>query len=145
MPKPKTPLLATDCVAIDTGGRVLLIRRRFQPFAGTYSLPGGFIEIGETVPEGCRRELFEETGVRAGRLKLIGVYSDPKRDPRGHTVSIAYATRIAGSKVQLKAGDDAAAAEWIEDWAHLELAFDHAVILKEAWRMLEPPRSRRSR
>jgi 8-oxo-dGTP diphosphatase len=145
MPKPKTPLLAADCVAIDSGGRVLLIRRKFQPFAGMYSLPGGFIEIGETVPDGCRRELLEETGVRAGRLQLIGVYSDPKRDPRGHTVSIAYATRIAGSKVQLKAGDDAAAAEWIEHWSRLEIAFDHAVILRDARRMLEPPRARRSR
>ncbi len=136
MPKPKTPLLTTDCVAIDAGERVLLIRRRFAPFRGSFALPGGFIDIGETVEEGCRRELREETGVAAGRLQLIGVYSDPKRDPRGHTVSIAYATRVGGADVTAEAGDDATAAEWIADWWRLKIAFDHQVILRDAWRML---------
>jgi 8-oxo-dGTP diphosphatase len=139
MPQPKTPLLAADCVAIDAGGRVLLIRRRYPPFAGMYALPGGFIEIGETVEEGCRRELGEETGVRAGALKLIGVYSDPKRDPRGHTVSVAFLTRVARGKA--RAGDDAAAAEWVADWSRIELAFDHGRILRDARRALalQPP------
>jgi 8-oxo-dGTP diphosphatase len=143
MSKPKTPLLAADCVAVDAGGRVLLIRRRFEPFAGKYALPGGFIEVGETVEAGCRRELLEETGVRAGPLRIIGVYSDPKRDPRGHTVSVAYLARVR--RANPVAGDDAQAAEWIANWSSLELAFDHAVILRDARRVLKGERNRKGR
>jgi 8-oxo-dGTP diphosphatase len=85
MPAPVTPRLATDCVVFDGRGRALLVRRANPPFKGSYALPGGFVEIGETVETACRRELLEETGVIARRLKLVGVYADPHRDPRGHT------------------------------------------------------------
>ena len=84
---PKTPALTVDCVLFDAKGRLLLIRRGNPPFKGRYALPGGFVDVGETVEDACRRELMEETGVKAGRLELIGVYSDPKRDPCGHTWS----------------------------------------------------------
>jgi 8-oxo-dGTP diphosphatase len=134
MPLPNTPRLTTDCVAVDGKGRVLLVRRARPPFKGRYSLPGGFVDIGETVEEACRRELMEETGVKAGRLRLLGVYSDPKRDPRGHVCAVAFLTRIA--RATPKAGDDAAAAEWIEDWTKLDLAFDHAKVLRDAMRAL---------
>ena len=113
----QTPLLSVDCVVFDAKGRVLLVRRGHPPFKGKYALPGGFVEIGETVEDACRRELMEETGVKAGRLELIGVYSDPKRDPRGHTCSVAFLTRVA--RATPKAGDDAAAAEWVEAWSRL--------------------------
>jgi len=86
------------------------------------------------VEDACRRELKEETGVKAGRLELLGVYSDPKRDPRGHTCSVAFLARIA--RATPKGGDDAAAAEWVEDWSKLDLAFDHAKILRDAKRAL---------
>jgi len=72
--------------------------------------------------------------VKAGRLELLGVYSDPKRDPRGHTCSVAFLARIA--RATPKGGDDAAAAEWVEDWSKLDLAFDHAKILRDAKRAL---------
>jgi 8-oxo-dGTP diphosphatase len=134
MPVPKTPLLTTDCVAVDAKGRVLLVRRGHPPFKGKHALPGGFVEIGETVEDACRRELMEETGVKAGRLWLLGVYSDPKRDPRGHTCAVVFLTRIA--RATPKAGDDAAAAEWVDDWSKLDLAFDHASILRDAKRKL---------
>jgi 8-oxo-dGTP diphosphatase len=134
MPVPKTPLLTTDCVAVDAKGRVLLVRRGHPPFKGKHALPGGFVEIGETVEDACRRELMEETGVKAGRLRLLGVYSDPKRDPRGHTCAVVFLTRAA--RATPKAGDDAAAAEWVEDWSKLDLAFDHASILRDAKRKL---------
>lgn len=133
--RPVTPLLAADCVAVDPKGRVLLIRRGHPPFKGAYALPGGFVDVGETVQDACRRELMEETGVKASKLTLIGVYSDPRRDPRGHTVGVAYLTRIRS--VAPKAGDDAAAAEWVEDWRRIELAFDHKDILRDAWKMLK--------
>jgi len=74
MPTPKTPLLAADCVVFDARGRVLLIRRGNPPFKGKYALPGGFVEIGETVEDACRRELMEETGGRpaGARRRLFG-------------------------------------------------------------------------
>jgi 8-oxo-dGTP diphosphatase len=134
MPFPETPALTVDCVVIDAKGRLLLIRRGNPPFKGKYALPGGFVDVGETVEEACRRELEEETGVKARRLELIGVYSDPKRDPRGHTCSVAFLARVATPKP--KAGDDAAAAEWVADRAKLDLAFDHARILRDARRLL---------
>ena len=99
MAAPKTPLLTTDCVICDRDGRVLLIRRKNEPFKGTYALPGGFVDIGETVEAACRREALEETGLAVGELRLVGVYSDPYRDPRGHTVSIVYSLACRGRQV----------------------------------------------
>ena len=134
MAKPVTPLLAVDAVVLDARRRLLLVRRKFPPFQGMYALPGGFVEVGETLEDACRRELMEETGVAAGRLRLVGVYSDPQRDPRRHCVSAVYLTRVRSSKAT--AGDDAAAIEWVDDWRHLDLAFDHALVLKDAMRLL---------
>jgi len=129
----KTPLLATDCVVLDAKNRVLLIHRGNAPFKGRYALPGGFVDLGETVEDACRRELLEETGVKAGRLTLVGVYSDPKRDPRGHTVSTVFLTRVRSASA--KAGDDAAAVEWVDRWQSLPLAFDHTKVLRDAMRL----------
>jgi 8-oxo-dGTP diphosphatase len=143
MPKPKTPLLAADCVVRDAKGRVLLIRRKFPPFRGSYALPGGFVEVGETVEDAARRELMEETGVKAGRLRMLGVYSDPERDPRGHTCSVVFLANAP--RAQPQAGDDAAAAEWVADWTKVELAFDHAKILADARKLLMRERARRGR
>jgi 8-oxo-dGTP diphosphatase len=134
MPKPVTPRLCTDCIAVDAKGRVLLIKRGHPPFVGHYALPGGFVDIGETVDDACRRELMEETGVKAGKLHLVGVYSDPKRDPRFHSAAVAYLTRVRAPKAT--AGDDAAAVEWIDDWRKVDLAFDHNIILRDAMRLL---------
>jgi len=135
MAKPVTPLLAVDCVVLDRENRVLLIRRRNAPFRGQYALPGGFVDVGETVEAACRRELLEETGVKAGRVTLVGVFSDPTRDPRGHTVGVAFLTRVRSPKAV--AGDDAAAVEWVARWQHLDLAFDHKKILRAAMRLTE--------
>ena len=134
MPFPATPALTTDCVVFDERGCVLLIRRGNEPFKGSYALPGGFVDVGERVEDGCRRELSEETGLHVGELRLIGVYSDPGRDPRGHTCSIAYLARVGRADVE--AGDDAAAAEWVADWRRERLAFDHAQIIADAERVL---------
>jgi 8-oxo-dGTP diphosphatase len=141
--QPRTPLLAVDCAVFDAEGRVLLIRRGNPPFKGYHALPGGFVEVGETVEAACRRELAEETGVKARRLQLLGVYSDPGRDPRGHTCSIVFLARVA--RAAAKGSDDAAAAEWVKDWSEVELAFDHAAILADAARMLRRGRSSKGR
>jgi 8-oxo-dGTP diphosphatase len=131
MALPKTPLLTTDCVICDRDGRVLLIRRKNEPFKGAYALPGGFVDVGETVEAACRREVLEETGLTVDELQLIGVYSAPGRDPRGHTVSIAYLTLLPLAPSPA-AGSDAEAAQWVKDWRSLDLAFDHAKIIADA-------------
>ena len=135
MPLPKTPALTVDCVVFDARGRVLLIRRKNEPFKGAYALPGGFAEIGETVEAACRRELLEETGLEAGALRLVGVYSDPARDPRGHTVSVVYLAQLEHA-AEPRAGSDAAGAEWVADWRKHKLAFDHAQILADTEALL---------
>jgi 8-oxo-dGTP diphosphatase len=128
---PPTPALTVDCVIYDPQGRVLLIRRKNQPFKGAYALPGGFVDIGETVEAGCRREVREETGLDVEELRLVGVYSDPARDPRGHTASAAFLALLEEVKTPT-AGDDAAAADWVENWRAAPLAFDHAKIIEDA-------------
>jgi 8-oxo-dGTP diphosphatase len=122
--------VAVDCVVFDGEDRLLLIRRKNDPFKGQYAFPGGFVELGETTEAAALRELEEETGIRAHRLELIGVYSDPARDPRHHCISIAYLTHVEGAIP--RAGDDAAAAEFVAAWRNLPLAFDHNKILADA-------------
>jgi 8-oxo-dGTP diphosphatase len=129
---PKTPLLTVDCVVFDRDDRLLLIRRGHAPFKGRYALPGGFVDVGETVEQAALRELHEETGVEGKIVRLIGVYSDPKRDPRGHTVSTAFLVRPRSTKV--RGGDDAASAAFVADWRGRKLAFDHNTILADALR-----------
>ncbi len=126
----KSPRITVDCVVFDDRDRLLLIWRRNPPFAGVCALPGGFVDDGETTEAAARRELHEETGLTARDLRLIGVYSDPKRDPRGHTISIAYLVVTADGTPT--AGDDAADAEFRADWRDLDLAFDHNEIVKDA-------------
>jgi 8-oxo-dGTP diphosphatase len=129
-PFPDTAALATDCVVLEPDGRVLLVRRKQEPFAGFYALSGGFVGIGETIEAACCREVGEEAGVviSEAQLQLIGVYSDPARDPRGHSVSIVYGTTLE-RLVDPQPASDAEGAEWIMDWKKVRLAFNHAEIL----------------
>jgi 8-oxo-dGTP diphosphatase len=131
---PQTPLLTVDCVAFDNEGAVVLVERGRPPFEGHLALPGGFVSYGESAEDACRREFQEETGLTAGPLQLVGVYSDPERDPRGHVVSVAFTTTISRSPP--KGGDDARHAMWVEDWRQKDLAFDHRKILMDASQML---------
>jgi 8-oxo-dGTP diphosphatase len=125
------PWLAVDCVVFD-GDCLLLIRRNAPPFEGCWALPGGFVEIGETTEAAAIRELKEETGIDAVLLGLVGVYSRPDRDPRHHVVSAAYSLRAVTSSP--KGADDASDAEFRADWRDLELAFDHAEIIADAFK-----------
>jgi 8-oxo-dGTP diphosphatase len=125
----RQPALA-DCVVFDRQGRLLLVRRKNPPFQGQYALPGGFVDYGEKTEQAAARELAEETGLTAVALALIGVYSEPGRDPRGHTVSAAYLVRVADFAP--RAGDDAADAEFVANWQRERLAFDHDKIVADA-------------
>lgn len=134
MPIPKTPHLAVDCVLFDENHRVLLITRKNPPFQNHLALPGGFVDIGEKAEDACRRELMEETGIVAQDLSLLGVYSDPSRDPRGHICSVVFVG--SSPSADLRAGDDAADAAWTANWRETELAFDHGEILEDAEKFL---------
>jgi 8-oxo-dGTP diphosphatase len=128
----RNPALAVDCVVFDPAGRLLLIRRKNPPFQGQFALPGGYVDYGESTEHAAARELAEETGLVATSVALVGVYSDPQRDPRGHVVSVAYRIETTGHDPQ--AGDDAAAAAFVEGWENLDLAFDHGSIVADALR-----------
>ena len=126
--RPKTPFLAVDGVVKSSKG-VALIRRVFPPYIDKYTLPGGFVKIGESCEEAVKREVKEEIGIRVKIKKLVGVYSDPKRDPRGHIVSVSFLCQALSTK--LKAGDDARTAAWFKSKPR-KIAFDHARMLKDA-------------
>jgi 8-oxo-dGTP diphosphatase len=132
-PRYENPALTADAVWI-RGDRILLVRRGRPPFQGMWALPGGFVELEETVEEAVARELREETGLIAKPWKLVGVYSGPDRDPRKPTTSIAFLMR--GRAGAPRGGDDAATAEWRPVRAHGPLAFDHARIVRDARRVL---------
>jgi 8-oxo-dGTP diphosphatase len=110
---------------------VVLIRRAAEPFRGKWALPGGFVEVGETVEEAADREAAEATGLAVEVARLVGVYSDPERDPRGHNVSVAFLVRVLGG--DLAAASDAAEVA-VLDPSSVELAFDHAKIIDDALR-----------
>ena len=132
MSKIETPLLTVDCVVFHGDG-VVLIRRGFEPYKDWYALPGGFVEIGESVEQACAREMQEETGLEIdyNSLRLIGVYSMFDRDPRRHTVSVAF---LGQSNLEnLRAGDDAIFVDVIKNWRDMNIAFDHQKILEDAW------------
>ncbi|WP_297536402.1 NUDIX hydrolase [Thermococcus sp.] len=122
--------LTVDGVIIHNNG-VVLIRRKREPFKDFYALPGGFVEYGESVEDALKREMKEETGLDVRILRLVGVYSDPGRDPRGHTVSVAFLCLGEG---KLKAGDDAKEVHVfpVDEALKLPLAFDHGRILRDA-------------
>ena len=136
VPTPRTPAIAVDALIVDPTRGVVLIRRANPPFQGRWALPGGFVEIGETCEAACVREAREETGLEVKPVELVGVYSTPERDPRGHTVSPVYLCKVVGGSPH--GGDDASDARWFSDLTGVELAFDHADVLADAFFRLAP-------
>ena len=117
---------------IMNGPSILLVQRKHEPFQGFWALPGGFVEYGETTEQAVIREVREETGLETVVQGLLGVYSDPKRDPRGHTITIVYRVAPVGGAVL--AGDDAAEARYFKGDELPRLAFDHGTIVKDAFK-----------
>ena len=109
---------------------VLLIQRGQEPFKGKWALPGGFVNMDETLEEACKRELSEETGLKADAMKQFKAYDAIHRDPRHRTISVVFSTEINDTE-NVKGGDDAAQAGWFPVTALPPLAFDHALILEE--------------
>ena len=129
MGKPTTPPVAVD-VIIELSDRpaapIVLVRRRNPPHG--WALPGGFVDCGETVASAAQREAREETGLEVTLRALLGVYSDPARDPRGQTVSIVLVGTASGRP---EAGDDAAQTLVADPRELPALAFDHARIVAD--------------
>ncbi len=128
MAGPETPKLMVDVVIPSESG-VVLIRRDSDPFEGQWALPGGFVEVGETIYEAAVREAAEETGLAVEISRLVGVYSEADRDPRGHNVSVAFLASVLGG--QMHAASDAVEVE-VLDPSSVELAFDHHRIIADA-------------
>jgi 8-oxo-dGTP diphosphatase len=149
------PAVTVDVVLFAIVGgdlAVLLVKRGHPPFAGTWALPGGFVDENEPLAKAALRELREETGVRRVTIDQLGAFGDPGRDPRAHTVSVAYLGFAAAEAHPAVAGDDAAEAVWQpmakvggRGRGALKLAFDHADIIALARRrmvsMLRDPAS----
>lgn len=121
----KLPRVAVDAIIAD-GKKILLIKRKDER---GWALPGGLLEYGETTENAIVREVREETGLDVKALRLFGVYSEPERDSRWHTVSVVYVCKVRGG--QLNAGDDATEAEWRALEKTSELAFDHKRIIAD--------------
>lgn len=121
------PLVAVDCIVTNPSGEVLLVERGNPPPG--WALPGGFVELGETIEEAVRRELREETGLELNELRQFHVYSDPTRDPRHHMISVVFTARSSGTP---RGGDDARTARFFpRDHLPEPLAFDHRHILAD--------------
>ena len=149
------PAMTADIVVFAREGeglKVLLIRRKGHPYIGKLALPGGFANENEPVERTAARELEEETGVAGLELKLVNVFSNPGRDPRGWVVSVAFASVVDADRLVVKAGDDAAEAGWYDIAAEdgclklacdgipvdlSELAFDHEEVLMKALKTVQ--------
>jgi 8-oxo-dGTP diphosphatase len=127
----KSIVLTTDPIIITDDEKVILIKRNFDPYKNHWAFPGGIVEYGETVENAAIREAKEETGLDVKIEKLIGVYSDPKRDPRGHFVSVCFLSRIVGGKLGIGEETKEVKAFSKEELKSIKLAFDHEKILRD--------------
>ncbi|MDB4987092.1 MAG: hydrolase [Myxococcaceae bacterium] len=127
------PALTVDCAVValeQSGPQVLLIQRDRPPAAGSWALPGGFVEVDETLADAARRELQEETGLRVEQVEQVGVYDAIDRDPRERILSVLHLAFIELAEPAVRGSDDARAAAWFPLSSLPELAFDHAAMLE---------------
>jgi 8-oxo-dGTP diphosphatase len=128
----KNPTPTVDAI-IQKNSQILLIERKKEPFKGHLVLPGGFVNEGERVEDAAKREVKEETSLDIVLLEILGVYSEPGRDPRGHVMSTVFIGEISkvSYKVDAIAQDDAAAIEWLnlEEVVNTRFGFDHRRII----------------
>jgi len=128
------PALTVDCVVlgVDDALRVLLVERGLPPFEGALALPGGYVRVGESLEAAARRELREETGLERVWLEQLRAFGEPDRDPREHTVTVAFSALVRLRDHEVRAATDARAARWFALVDVPPLAFDHRLILDVA-------------
>lgn len=131
MSKYKNPSLTCDVFIYDDDLNFILIKRMNDPFKDCWALPGGFVEYGESVEDAAIREAKEETNIDVELEELVNVYSAPDRDPRRHTVTVAYTAK--GDLKTRKADSDAKDIDvfQVEKLDSINIAFDHAIIIKD--------------
>jgi 8-oxo-dGTP diphosphatase len=133
------PAVTTDIVIFTIRQdelKVLLIKRALPPFQGEWALPGGFIDLDESLEKGARRELEEETGVSGVYLEQLYTFGQPDRDPRERVITVAYYALIPSDKIEIRAATDAEGVSWFGMEEIPELAFDHEQILQAAHQRL---------
>ena len=133
----KIPSLTADIFIFDDNLNFILIKRRNDPFKNCWALPGGFVEYGESVENAAIREAKEETSIDVELIDLVNVYSEPDRDPRGHTITVAYTAK--GNFNDRKAEDDACdiaifSAEKLDE---IKIAFDHKKIINDCLKIVK--------
>lgn len=129
------PALTADCVIYGFDGeklKILLIERGIEPYRGMWALPGGFMQIDETIDQTARRELYEETGLKDVYLTQFKTFSGVNRDPRERVVTVAFIALVRPDDYRLVAGDDASNALWFDEDSLPPLAFDHAEIIRQS-------------
>ena len=135
--KHRNPIPTIDAIIHNHKNQVLMVKRGNEPFKDHLSLPGGFVNLGEKVEDALKREVKEEVSLSVEPLEILGVYSDPNRDPRGHIMSVVFICLTLGD-LNGKAGDDAKEMHWISlnEFENHDLAFDHKKILQDyvKWR-----------
>jgi 8-oxo-dGTP diphosphatase len=131
-PKPSVTVDTIIFAMKDSEIFLLLIERKHDPFKGKWAIPGGFVDINESLADAACRELKEETTLTNVELEQFHSYGDPGRDPRGRTITVSYRTLLAKIPGDIKGADDAADARWFPIDALPELAFDHQKIITAA-------------
>lgn len=127
------PAVCVDCVIFSNDkSNILLIKRAHEPFKECWALPGGFVEMDETLEESAKRELEEETGLKNIQLNQLYTYGNPDRDPRGRVISVAFWGVVDSLENKVCAGSDAKNAQWFPLDQLPELAFDHSEIISKA-------------
>ncbi len=136
MGKYRNPSLTTDIFIYNENKEFILIKRRNNPYKNYWALPGGFVDYGESVEDAAIRESKEETTIDVELDKLVGVYSKPNRDPRGHTISIVFTAK--GNMDDKKADDDAIDIDTFtkEKIKEMKLAFDHDKIINDCLKLI---------
>jgi 8-oxo-dGTP diphosphatase len=127
----KSITLTVDPIITTDDGKVVLVKRSFDPYKDYWALPGGIVEYGETVEDAVVREAKEETGFYIKIEKLVGVYSDPNRDPRGHFVSVCFLSKIVGGELTISEETKDVKLFSRDELKSLKFAFDHEKILRD--------------
>ncbi|MDF2737984.1 MAG: nudF2 [Nitrososphaeraceae archaeon] len=126
----KNPIPTVDAI-IQKSSSILLVKRKKDPYKNQFALPGGFVNEGETIEEAIEREVYEETSLKIHPIDILGVYSDPTRDPRGHMMTVVFIVLVIRGIAT--AGDDAKEISWIpiEKINEIKIAFDHKLVIRD--------------